>query len=81
MYLIDITLFHLYSRINPRNIPDLRKERYNGNDPMDRGGAIGWLKKVASGDITADLPRILPSQGVSILGGSIAKRVNLPTNW
>jgi hypothetical protein len=69
-YLLDITLYHLHSRINPRNIPDLRKERYNGNDPMDRGGAIGWLKKVASSDLTADLPTIDPSQGVSIRWGN-----------
>ena len=81
MFLIDVTLNHLYSRINPRNIPDLRKERYNGNDPMDRGGAIGWLKKVAGGDINADLPEILHSQGVAIMGGSIPKRTNLPDNW
>lgn len=69
-YLLDCTLYNLHSRINPRNIPDLRKERYNGNDPMDRGGAIGWLKKVASGDLTADLPQIDPQQGVSIRWGN-----------
>lgn len=70
-YLLDITLYHLHSRINPRNIPDLRKERYNGNDPMDRGGAIGYLKAVASGDITCDLPTIDPSQGLSIRWGNV----------
>lgn len=69
-YLLDITLYHLHSRINPRNIPDLRKERYNGNDPMDRGGAIGWLKAVASGSINADLPTIDPTQGLSIRWGN-----------
>jgi hypothetical protein len=70
MNLIDITLFHLHTRINPRNIPDLRKQRYNGDDPMDRGGSIGWLKHVASGDVNADLPKIVPSQGLSISWGS-----------
>jgi len=66
MYLIDITLYHLHSRINPRNIPDLRKERYDGNNPQQNGGAIAWLKRCASGDVTADLPNILPEQGNSI---------------
>jgi len=66
MYLVDITLYHLHSRINPRNIPDLRKERYDGNNPQQNGGAIAWLKRCASGDVTADLPNILPNQGNSI---------------
>jgi len=69
MYLLDITLYHLHSRINPRNIPDLRKERYDGNNATQNGGAIAWLK-VASGDITADLPQILPEQGLSIRWGN-----------
>jgi len=70
MYLLDITLYHLHSRINPRNIPDLRKERYDGNNATQNGGAIAWLKRVASGDLTADLPSILPQQGVSIRWGN-----------
>jgi len=77
MYLLDITLYHLHSRINPRNIPDLRKERYDGNNATQNGGAIAWLKRVASGDITADLPQILPEQGFSIrYGSSVAKQNN-----
>lgn len=70
MYLMDITINHLHSRINPRNIPDLRKERYDGNNATQNGGAIAWLKRVASGDITADLPQILPQQGMSIRWGN-----------
>jgi hypothetical protein len=70
MYLLDVTLYHLHSRINPRNIPDLRKERYDGNNATQNGGAIAWLKRVASGDLTADLPSILPQQGVSIRWGN-----------
>lgn len=70
LYLLDITLYHLHSRINPRNIPALRMHRYNGDDPMDRGGAIGWLKHVGSGDVTADLPNIAPQQGMSIRWGN-----------
>jgi hypothetical protein len=66
MYLVDITLYHLHSRINPRQIPDLRKERYDGNNPQQNGGAIAWLKRVAAGDLTADLPNIIPQSGLSI---------------
>lgn len=70
MRLIDITLFHLHSRINPRNIPDLRKERYDGNSPAQVGGAIGWLKQIVNGDFNVDLPQILPVTGLSIRYGN-----------
>jgi hypothetical protein len=70
LYLLDITLYHLHSRINPRNIPDIRKERYDGNSPNQTGGAIAWLKRCGSGDITADLPNIDPQQGMSIRWGN-----------
>lgn len=76
MYLIDITLYHLHSRINPRNIPEVRMIRYDGNNALQTGGAIGWLKRVASGDITADLQQILPEQGLSIRYGSNTKNIN-----
>lgn len=72
LFLIDITLYHLHARINPRNIPDLRKERYNGNSPNDSGGAIGWLKSVAHGNINADLPEYTPEQGMSMRYGNTA---------
>jgi hypothetical protein len=72
LFLIDITLYHLHSRINPRNIPDLRKERYNGNGPNDSGGAIGWLKAVAHGNVQADLPVYTPQQGLSMRYGNSA---------
>lgn len=76
MYLIDCVLYHLHSRISPRNIPDLRAIRYDGNNAFQSGGVIGWLKKIASGDITADLPQILPKQGNSIRWGSNTKNTN-----
>lgn len=76
MYLIDITLYHLHSRINPRNVPELRMIRYDGNNALQTGGAVGWLKRVASGDITADLPNIIPSSGISISYGSLTKSTN-----
>jgi hypothetical protein len=76
MYLIDITLYHLHCRINPRNVPEMRAIRYDGANALQTGGAIGWLKKVASGDVTAELPVIVPVQGSSIRYGSVQKNIN-----
>ena len=46
MFAIDMVLYHLHSSINPRDIPALRKQRYDGDDPRQIGGAIGWLRKL-----------------------------------
>jgi hypothetical protein len=69
-YLIDITLYNLHCRINPRNVPELRKERYDGNIASQIGGAIGWLKNVSAGKVYVDIPEILPTQGNSITWGN-----------
>lgn len=66
MYLIDITLFHLHSSINPRNIPELRRQRYNGDDPKETGGAIGWLKNVNKGMLNPNLPTYDDSTGTDL---------------
>lgn len=61
--MIDVALFHLHSRIAPRNIPDLRVKRYDD--------AVAWLKNVSRGtNITADLPLIQPKSGQRIRYGS-----------
>lgn len=65
MYMIDIVCYHVHSNLNPRNIPQLRMDRYQN--------AISWLKMVNGGDVTADLPEILPIQGYSIVSGSNTK--------
>lgn len=44
MYMIDISLYHLHARVNPRNIPDIRRERYER--------AIKWLEMVAAGELS-----------------------------
>jgi phage gp36-like protein len=54
MYMIDVALFHMHSRINPRNIPELREVRYNQ--------AIDWLKAVAKGSIAPNLPALASDQ-------------------
>lgn len=55
MYMVDICLFHLLTRIAPRNNPENRMIRYDS--------AKSWLKSVARGEVTADLPLIMPEQG------------------
>jgi phage gp36-like protein len=47
MIMIDIALYHLHSRISPRNIPDLRVKRYDE--------AVTWLHSAGTGKITANL--------------------------
>ncbi len=48
MYAMDMTLYHLHSRVSPRNISQLRVDRYNR--------AIEWLEKVVTGELSPDLP-------------------------
>ncbi|WP_143349725.1 MULTISPECIES: phage protein Gp36 family protein [Elizabethkingia] len=48
LYMIDIALYHLHSNISADNIPELRIIRYNA--------AKDWLKDVAKGNISPDLP-------------------------
>lgn len=62
--LIDVTLYHLFSRLNPRLITQLRMTRYNGDSSSESSGAKGWLKDVARGKVIADLPEILPTTGL-----------------
>lgn len=68
MYMVDMVLFHLHSRIAPRNIPQLRLDRYRD--------AKEWLKDSAIGNITADLPIIQPAQGNRIRFGGDVKNEN-----
>lgn len=51
---VDIMLYHLHSRTNPRQIPDLRIERYES--------ALEWLKSVAAGKLSPDFPAISPTE-------------------
>lgn len=67
-YLIDIVLYHVHTRIAPRNIPELRVKRYDD--------AIKWLKMAGRGEITAALPLIQPKSGRRIRYGGKVKNVN-----
>ena len=65
---IDISLYHLHARINPRNIPELRNIRYDGNgvSPPPPSSATGWLMGLNSDDLTTNLVRIADDVGNSI---------------
>lgn len=67
-YMVDITLYHLHSRIAPMNIPDLRVKRYDD--------AIKHLTMYAKGMITAQFPKLQPPQGNRIRWGSNVKQSN-----
>lgn len=68
MYFADITLYHLHARIAPRNIPELRVNRYEA--------AINWLTMCAKGEITPNLPVLQPKQGGRIRFGSQIRNIN-----
>jgi hypothetical protein len=55
MYMVDMVLYHLHSRINPGQVPELRKERY--------ADALDWLNKVSAGDFLPDLPKVGDADG------------------
>jgi len=67
-YMIDITLFHVHSRLAPRNIPQLRIDRYTH--------AIQWLIAAGQGTITAALPLLQPAQGNRVRWGGNIKNQN-----
>jgi hypothetical protein len=68
MMIIDVALFHLHSRIAPRNIPELRVKRYEA--------AVDWFHMCAEGKITPALPLIQPKQGNRIRFGGNVKNIN-----
>jgi len=60
---MDVSLFELHKRINPRNIPELRI--------IAKDDAISWLTKVAKGILVVDLPlRANKSDGLMIESGN-----------
>lgn len=71
LYLIDVTMYHIHSRINPRNIQALAMSR--------RDEAVKWLKMVSKGEIQLDLPvneLDEETSGERISWGSEDKRLN-----
>ena len=68
MFIVDVALFHLHSRIAPRNIPELRIKRYEA--------AVIWFQACAEGKVTPALPLIQPKQGNRIRYGGNVKLSN-----
>ncbi|RYD57463.1 MAG: DUF1320 domain-containing protein [Sphingobacteriales bacterium] len=68
IYTIDIALYHLHSRLSPGNIPKIRLARYSQ--------AISWLKQVAAGELTIDLPRLPATEKGRIRFGGNIKQIN-----
>lgn len=65
---IAIALFIVHDRIAPRNIPELRSQRYKM--------AITWLEDASTGALTAGLPVIQPRSGGRIRWGGKIKNIN-----
>jgi len=68
---IDIMLFHLYSRIAPDNIPEIKLQRY--------GKVIEWLELAAKGKVSPNL-KVLDNKydnnSSQMLWGSYSKTNN-----
>jgi len=49
MYMVDMVIYHVHSRISPGQVPDNVKARYQD--------ALDWIKMVAAGKLEPDLPK------------------------
>lgn len=68
MVMIDLALFHIHSRLAPRNVPQLRIDRYLA--------AVEWLKAARDGAITVAMPVKQPQQGSRVRYGGNIKNIN-----
>lgn len=67
MFMVDIAVYHLFCAIAPRNIPQIRLDRYNS--------AIKWLDMVRKGQISPALPALQATNSTtnnSIFGSNTA---------
>ena len=61
---VDVFLYHLHTRLNPRNVPMHRKIRYDGDGDIQKAmSATKWLLMVQKGTITPSLTPILDAEG------------------
>lgn len=71
MYVLDMMIYHLYRRIPPQVVPELRILAYQD--------AKAWFSRVAKADdVVADIERVQPAQGDRIRYGSRPKLNNHP---
>lgn len=57
MFVLDITIYHIFCQHNPYKMSKIREDRYER--------AIEWLKGVMKGDITIEGAPLLPSDELS----------------
>ena len=61
---VDVFLYHLHTRLNPRNVPTHRKIRYDGDGDIDKAmSATKWLLMTQKGTITPALTPSLDEDG------------------
>ena len=73
--LIDIVLYNLSPRLNNADISEIIKERYDGNDPKQTGGAIGWLKMCVREKLSISSP--LRAEGQTDQTGNAIIAINI----
>lgn len=61
-HVVDIALYHLHAKINPRQIPELRVQR--------RDDAVKWLREVADPRTNITAPQKLPRKNYGERKGS-----------
>jgi hypothetical protein len=58
---VDVVLYNIHSKVSPRNIPDVRRVRYDGTGNLKEGdSAIATLMQCQKGNITLNLPVVTP---------------------
>ncbi len=67
--IVDISLFHLHSRVSPRVIPELRTIRYTD--------AKTWLSNIASGVVTPAIPPLQSKNSQFIKYSSDTPTINI----
>jgi hypothetical protein len=68
LYLIDLTLYHLFTRLTPRNVPDIRISRYER--------VIDWLERVQMEKVNPDLPEYEDADKQYVQYGSRPQRIH-----
>lgn len=74
MYMVDIVLYHLHSRIAPHSVPELRTTRYKD--------AIKWHTDVAKEVINpVDLPLPEDEEGEQVFPNRFGSAERLTSEW
>ncbi len=78
--ILIIILYENYTRLNGSEIPQWLSLRYDGGDPRQTGGIIGYLKNIQKGTVQINLPlRAEVADGTTQNGNRIAYGVAVDT--